>query len=135
MKILGIEHIGIAVKDLKKRAPFWEHILGLSHQRNENVAEQGVSTTIYDTNNSKVELLQPTNEGSPVEKFIANRGEGLHHLCFEVDDIELAVTELKNAGIELINETPRVGVEGYRVVFVHPKSTGGVLVELAEKSR
>ncbi len=135
MKILGIEHIGIAVKDLKKRAPFWEHILGLSHQRNENVAEQGVSTTIYDTNNSKVELLQPTNEGSPVEKFIANRGEGLHHLCFEVDDIELAVTELKDAGIELINETPRVGVEGYRVVFVHPKSTGGVLVELAEKSR
>ncbi len=135
MKILGIEHIGVAVKDLKKRAPFWEYILGLSHQRNEDVAEQGVSTAIYDTNNSKVELLAPTNDDSPVKKFIANRGEGIHHLCFEVDDIESAVTELKDAGVELINETPRVGVEGFRVIFVHPKSTGGVLVELAEKSR
>lgn len=134
MKILGIEHIGIAVKDLDTNAPFWKHVLKISHKGTETVAQEGVTTDIYDTGSGKVELLKSTVSGSVIEKFLENRGEGIHHVCFEVDDINKAIIELKELNIDVISDRPTVGAEGYKVVFIHPKSTGGVLVELAQKN-
>ena len=133
MKILGIEHIGIAVKDLDTNAPFWKHVLKISHKGTETVAQEGVTTDIYDTGSGKVELLKSTVSGSVIEKFLENRGEGIHHVCFEVDNINKAIIELKELNIGVISDRPTVGAEGYKVVFIHPKSTGGVLVELAQK--
>ena len=133
MKILGIEHIGIAVKDLDTNAPFWKHVLKISHKGTETVAQEGVTTDIYDTGSGKVELLKSTVSGSVIEKFLENRGEGIHHVCFEVDDINKAIIELNESNIDVISDRPTVGAEGYKVVFIHPKSTGGVLVELAQK--
>ena len=134
MKILGIEHIGIAVKDLDTNAPFWKHVLKISHKGTETVAQEGVTTDIYDTGSGKVELLKSTISGSVIEKFLEKRGEGIHHVCFEVDDIIKAIIELKELNIGVISDRPTVGAEGYKVVFIHPKSTGGVLVELAQKN-
>ena len=134
MKILGIEHIGIAVKDLDTNAPFWKHVLKISHKGTETVAQEGVTTDIYDTGSGKVELLESTVSGSVIEKFLEKRGEGIHHVCFEVDDINKAIIELKELNIDVISDRPTVGAEGYKVVFIHPKSTGGVLVELAQKN-
>ena len=133
MKILGIEHIGIAVKDLDANAPFWKHVLKIPHKGTETVAQEGVTTDIYDTGNGKVELLKSTVSGSVIEKFLENRGEGIHHVCFEVDNINKAIIELKELNIDVMSDRPTVGAEGYKVVFIHPKSTGGVLVELAQK--
>ena len=134
MKILGIEHIGIAVKDLDTNAPFWKHVLKISHKGTESVAQEGVTTDIYDTGRGKVELLKSTVSGSVIEKFLEKRGEGIHHVCFEVDNINKAIIELKELNIGVISDRPTVGAEGYKVVFIHPKSTGGVLVELAQKN-
>jgi methylmalonyl-CoA epimerase len=134
MKILGIEHIGIAVKDLDTNAPFWRHVLKISHKGTETVAQEGVTTDIYDTGNGKIELLKSMDSGSVIEKFLEKRGEGIHHVCFEVDDIFKAIIELKELNIDVISDRPTVGAEGYKVVFIHPKSTGGVLVELAQKN-
>jgi methylmalonyl-CoA epimerase len=134
MKILGIEHIGIAVKDLDTNAPFWKHVLKISHKGTETVVQEGVTTDIYDTGSGKVELLKSTVSGSVIEKFLENRGEGIHHVCFEVDNINTAIIELKELNIDVISDRPTVGAEGYKVVFIHPKSTGGVLVELAQKN-
>lgn len=133
MKILGIEHIGIAVKDLDTSSPFWNHILNLQHKGKETVQDQGVLTDIYDTTQGKVELLQSLGEDTPIGKFLLKKGPGVHHVCFEVDDINKAIKELKELNIQVLSDTPTVGAEGYKVVFIHPKSTGGVLVELAEK--
>ena len=133
MKIIGIEHIGIAVKDLKTDAPFWKHILGIDHTHSEKVEAEGVLTEIYDTGKGKVELLESLHPDSPVKKFLEDRGPGIHHVCFEVDDIYTSIKELKENNIRVIGEKCRIGVEGYKVVFIHPKSTGGILVELAEK--
>ena len=133
MKILGIEHIGIAVKDLDTNAPFWKHVLKISHKGTETVAQEGVTTDIYDTGSGKFELLKSTVSGSVIEKFLEKSGEGIHHVCFEVDDIYKAIIELKELNINVLSDHTTVGVEGYKVVFIHPKSTGGVLVELAQK--
>ena len=133
MKIIGIEHIGIAVKDLKTDAPFWKHILGIDHTHSEKVEAEGVLTEIYDTGKGKVELLESLHPDSPVKKFLEDRGPGIHHVCFEVDDIYTSIKELKENNIRVICEKYRIGVEGYKVVFIHPRSTGGILVELAEK--
>ena len=134
MKILGIEHIGIAVNSIDKDAPFWKHILNIPHRGTEVVEEQGVMTDIYDTGRGKVELLEAMGEDSPIGKFLENRGAGIHHVCFEVDNITIAIKELKEFNIQVLSNEPTIGAEGYKVVFIHPKSTGGVLVELAEKS-
>ena len=134
MKILGIEHIGIAVNNLDTNAPFWKHVLKISYKGTETVAQEGVTTDIYDTGRGKVELLKSTVSGSVIEKFLENRGEGIHHVCFEVDNVNKAILELKELNIDVISDRPTVGAEGYKVVFIHPKSTGGVLVELAQKN-
>ena len=134
MKILGIEHIGIAVNSIDKDAPFWKHILNLPHRGTEAVENQGVTTDIYDTGRGKVELLESMGSSTPLGKFLENRGAGIHHVCFEVDNITTAIKELKELNIQVLSNEPTIGAEGYKVVFIHPKSTGGVLVELAEKS-
>ena len=134
MKILGIEHIGIAVNSIDKDAPFWKHILNLPHRGTEAVENQGVTTDIYDTGRGKVELLEAMGSDTPLGKFLEKRGAGMHHVCFEVDNITNAIKELKEYGIQVLSKEPTMGAEGYKVVFIHPKNTGGVLVELAEKS-
>ena len=134
MKILGIEHIGIAVNNLDTDAPFWKHIMNIPHRNTELVDDQGVITDIYDTGKGKVELLEPTAKNTTVGKFLDKRGPGVHHVCFEVDDINNAIKELKESNIHIISDEPGIGAEGYKVVFIHPKSTGGVLVELAQKT-
>ena len=133
MKILGIEHIGIAVNSIDKDAPFWKHILNLPHRGTETVENQGVTTDIYDTGRGKVELLEAMGSDTPLGKFLEKRGAGMHHVCFEVDNITNAIKELKELNIQILSDEPTIGAEGYKVVFIHPKSTGGVLVELAEK--
>ena len=134
MKILGIEHIGIAVNSIDKDAPFWKHILNLPHRGTEAVENQGVMTDIYDTGRGKVELLEAMGSDTPLGKFLEQRGAGMHHVCLEVDNITNAIKELKEYNIQVLSNAPTMGAEGYKVVFIHPKSTGGVLVELAEKS-
>ena len=134
MKIIGIEHIGIAVKNITEASPFWNHVLQIGHSTTEDVDDQGVITDIYDTGKGKVELLQAKYPDSPVAKFLDRRGPGIHHICLQVEDIDEAIQELKSEGIQLIGNGASVGAEGYRVVFIHPGSTGGVLVELAEKT-
>ena len=133
MKILGIEHIGLAVNSLDTDAPFWKHVLKISHKGTEVVDDQDVTTDIYDTGRGKVELLEALGENTAVGKFLKNHGPGMHHVCFEVDDINNAINELKESNIQVVSDNPTTGAEGYKVVFIHPKSTGGVLVELAEK--
>ena len=134
MKILGIEHIGIAVKGIDQDAPFWKHILNLSHQGTEVVKDQGVTTDIYDTGKGKIELLESLGVDTPIGKFLEKKGPGIHHVCFEVDNINDSIKELKELDIQVLTDDPTIGAEGYKVVFIHPKSTGGVLVELAEKN-
>lgn len=133
MKIIGIEHIGIAVNSLDQDAPFWKHILGIEHSGTEAVEGQGVTTDIYDTGQGKIELLEALGEDSPVAKFLEKRGPGVHHICLEVENIYTAIDELQSHGIKLVTSEPSVGAEGFLVVFIHPKSTGGVLVELSQK--
>ena len=134
MKILGIEHIGIAVEDTENRSPFWEHVLGINRTTTEIVEHEGVKTDIYNTGKGKVELLKSISDDSTIEKFLNKKGEGIHHVCFEVYNIEQAIIELKEKDISIVSENPSIGAEGYKIVFIHPKSTGGVLVELAEKT-
>ena len=134
MKIIGIEHIGIAVKNIREASPFWNHVLQIGHSTTEDVDDQGVITDIYDTGKGKVELLQAKYPDSPIAKFLYRRGPGIHHICLQVEDIDEAIQELKHNGIQLIGNGASIGAEGYRVVFIHPVSAGGVLVELAEKT-
>ena len=133
MKILGIEHIGIAVKNQKDTASFWGEILQIVHTHTEQVESEGVNTEIFDTGKGKIELLNSISEDSPIRKFLEKRGPGIHHICLEVDNINQAIMELKNSNIEILNDEPSIGAEGFKIVFIHPKATGGVLVELAEK--
>ena len=134
MKIIGIEHIGIAVKNIKEASPFWDHVFQIDHSTTEDIDDQGVITDIYDTGQGKVELLQAKYPDSPIAKFLDRRGPGIHHICLQVEDIDEAIQELKSEGIQLIGNGASIGAEGYRVVFIHPGSAGGVLVELAEKT-
>ncbi len=134
MKILGIEHIGIAVESLAQRGPFWEHILNLPCTGVEEVNEQGVKTAIYQAGKDKIELLESLYPESSLAKFINRRGAGIHHICLEVEDLQEAIQELKEAQIQVINEVPAKGVEGHLVAFIHPRSTGGILVELTQKT-
>ena len=134
MKILGIEHLAIAVENIDDSAPFWSHILKIPHRKTEVVESEGVTTDIYDTGRGKVELLESLGEDSPINNFLKKRGPGIHHVCFEVEDINSAIKELKEINISVLSEEAKRGAEGYKIVFIHPKSTGGILVELAEKS-
>lgn len=133
MKVLNIDHIGIAVKSNKEAGVFWADTLGLRFEGEEDVESQKVKTAFYPIDKSEVELLEPTDPESPVSKFIEKKGKGIHHVAFRVEDIEAALTELKDKGVTLIDETPRIGAGGARIAFIHPRATGGVLVELCER--
>jgi len=133
MKILKINHLGIAVNSIEAGRNFWEGILGLPFEGTETVEEQKVTTAFFPVGESEVELLESTAPDGPVAKYIEKKGEGIQHVAFEVEDIEAALAELKEKGIRLIDETPRRGAGGAKIAFLHPKSTSGVLVELCEK--
>ncbi len=128
--IKKINHIAIVVPDLNESMRFWVDALGLELDHIENVPEQSVDAAFLPVGESKIELLRPTDDESGVARYLAKRGPGMHHICFEVDDIEASLARLKSLDIPLINEEPITGSGGKRLAFVHPKGTGGVLVEL-----
>jgi methylmalonyl-CoA/ethylmalonyl-CoA epimerase len=128
-----IEHIGIAVKSLDESIPYYENILGLKCYSIEEVPEQKVKTAFFKVGQTKLELLEPMAEDSPVAKFIEKRGQGVHHIAFAVDNLQEKLNTLNEKGINLIDKIPRKGAEGLNISFLHPKSTFGVLTELCEK--
>jgi methylmalonyl-CoA epimerase len=127
-----IDHLGIAVPSIEEALAFYRDALGLEVAATETVADQGVNVAMLPVGESRVELLEATGPDTPVGKFLARRGPGLHHICYRVPDIRAALDRLRAAGARLIDEEPRVGAGGHLVAFVHPSATGGVLVELAE---
>ncbi len=131
MRIQGIHHIAIAVSDIEAALTFWRDVLGLELERIEEVPSQKARVAFMPVGGSEIELVEPTDEGTGVAKFLQERGGGMHHLCLEVDDIVEALAHLKSKGVRLINETP-IELEGRKMAFVHPKSANGVLVELYE---
>lgn len=132
MKIIGIDHIGIAVKEIGKAAGFYENVLGLPIAGEEAIADRQLKIAFLETGNARLELIEPTSDDSTIAKFLANRGEGIHHFCLLVDDIEQALQEMSQKGYRLIDETPRQGAEGSKIAFVHPSTAGGVLIELKQ---
>ena len=133
MKILKIDHLGIAVSSIEKGKVFWTDILGLSHQGSETVQEQKVTTGFFPVGESEIELLESTDAEGPIAKYIAKRGEGIQHIALRVDDIDAALAELKQKGVRLIDQIPRIGAGGAKIAFLHPKATNGVLVELCQR--
>ncbi len=127
-----INHIGIAVKNLEASTPLYRDVLGMTFEGTEEVAEQKVRVAFFSTGESRIELLEPTTPDSPVAKFLEAKGEGIHHIAYEVADIETALAKLKSEGVRLIDDKPRGGAHGTRIAFLHPKATGGVLTELCE---
>ncbi len=134
MNISHIEHLGIAVKSIDEAIPYYENILGMKCYSIEEVADQKVKTAFFKVGQTKLELLEPTSDESPIAKFIEKRGEGIHHLAFAVEDgVANALAEMEGKGVRLIDKAPRKGAEGLNIAFIHPKSTHGVLTEFCEK--
>ena len=128
-----IEHIGIAVKDLDKGNELYKKLLGKAHYKIEEVASEGVKTSFFKVGFNKIELLEATNPNSPIAKFIEKRGEGIHHIAYAVKDIRKEMKRLKKEGFHLLNEEPKKGADNKLVCFIHPKTAGGVLVELCQE--
>jgi len=133
--MLKIEHLGIAVKQLDISIPLYEQLLNTPCYKKEIVESEGVSTAFFHTGQEKIELLEATNEDSPIAKFIAKKGEGIHHVAFEVENIEAEMKRLSALGFQLLNDVPKSGADNKLVCFLHPKSTNGVLVELCQEKR
>lgn len=129
---MKINHLGIATKSIDDALKFWGDALGLENVHTETVEDQRVRVAMLPVGESRVELLEPTSDDSPISKFLEKRGGGLHHIAVEVDDIEKALARLRSQGMRLIDESPRVGAEGCLVAFVHPSASGGVLLELVQ---
>jgi len=129
---MKINHLGIATKRIDDALAFWQDALGLENVHTEIVEEQKVRVAMLPIGESRIELLEPTSEDSPISKFLEKRGGGIHHIAVEVDDIEASLQQLKAKGMRLIDETPRVGAENCLIAFVHPASTNGVLLELVQ---
>ena len=132
MKPTHIEHLGIAVKSLDEAIPFYEKVFGLECYAIEEVAEQKVKTAFFKVGQTKIELLESTDPEGPVGKFIAKKGEGVHHVAFAVENLAEKLVSIQDAGVKVIDKTPRQGAEGLNIGFLHPKSTFGVLTELCE---
>lgn len=130
--IKKISHIAVVVPELEEALSFWVDALGLKLSHVEHVADQGVDVAFLPAGESDIELLEPVDETSGVARYLQKRGPGMHHICFEVEDIEASLARLKAAGVPLIDEEPTIGTGGKKIAFVHPKGTGGVLVELYE---
>ncbi|MCB2263434.1 MAG: methylmalonyl-CoA epimerase [Candidatus Thiosymbion ectosymbiont of Robbea hypermnestra] len=134
MQILKIDHLGIAVNSMDEGKKFWTDVLGLEFAGDEVVAEQKVNTGFFPVGESEVELLESTAPDGPVAKFIEKKGTGFQHVAFRVPDIKAALKELEDKGIQLIDKKPRIGAGGAHIAFLHPKATGGILVELCERA-
>jgi len=133
-KTESLHHVAIAVRNIHEVERLYQTALGLKVTHREIVEEQGVRSSMLEPEygGTPIELLEPLSDNSPISKFLEKRGEGIHHICFAVDNIELAIKRLKEQGVQLIDESPRSGVYGARVAFIHPKAMNGVLIELAE---
>ena len=134
-KLRRVDHVGIAVPDLEAAVAAFTTLFGAGPESVEDVAEQQVRTAFFAAGETHVELLCPLADDSPISNFLAKRGPGIHHICFEVPSIERALEEYRAAGVRLIDETPRLGAHGKRIAFLHPKSTGGILIEICEVPR
>jgi methylmalonyl-CoA/ethylmalonyl-CoA epimerase len=130
-----IEHIGIAVNDLKASIPLFEKLLQTPCYKTEEVASEGVKTAFFGQGPNKIELLEAIGADSPIGKFLAKKGEGIHHIAFDVDDIEVEMKRLAAEGFELLNQVPKSGADNKLVCFLHPKSTNGVLIELCQEKK
>lgn len=135
MKIIRISHLGIAPKDTNQAFPFFNNILGLENLGSEKVDDQKVEVSFLKCENTRLELLLPTESDSPIAKFLASKGSGIHHIAFEVDNIEEWLIHLKKNAIQLIDEKPRNGAHNTKIIFIHPRATGGILVELVEENK
>ena len=131
--MLKVEHIGIAVKDLSNSNELFEKLFNKPNYKVEEVASEGVNTSFFQIGDTKIELLEATNEDSAIAKFIAKKGEGIHHVAYEVADIKSEMERLGNEGFQILNETPKLGADNKLVCFLHPKSTNGVLIELCQE--
>ncbi|HWY98302.1 MAG TPA: methylmalonyl-CoA epimerase [Bacteroidia bacterium] len=131
--IKKIEHIGIAVKNIETANAVYTKLLGTSAYKSENVESEGVITSFFKVGESKIELLEGTSANSPISKFIDKKGEGMHHIAFEVDDIEKEMENLRNQGFALLSDKPKPGADNKLICFVHPKSANGVLIELCQE--
>ncbi|MCB0653045.1 MAG: methylmalonyl-CoA epimerase [Saprospiraceae bacterium] len=127
-----VEHIGIAVKNLEESNALFAQLLGKDHYKIEEVLSEGVRTSFFETGDSKIELLEATDPESPIARFIEKKGEGIHHIAFEVENIGQEMERLRQEGFQLLNETPKRGADNKLVCFIHPKSANGVLVELCQ---
>ena len=134
MSVEKIAHIGIAVESIEQWIGFYRDVLGLDYGGSEEVPEQKVRVAFLTIGESKIELLEPTSDDSPIAKFLEKRGSGIHHVAIQVDDIEAALARHQEAGARLIDSTPRVGAHNMKIAFIHPKASGGVLLELCEPS-
>ena len=128
-----IEHIGIAVKNLEESNTLFAALFGKPHYKVEEVKSEGVKTSFFDVGPNKIELLEATNPESPIAKFIAKKGEGIHHIAFAVKDIKAEIKRLKNEGFTVLNSAPKLGADNKLVAFLHPKTTNGVLIELCQE--
>ena len=132
MKLDRIDHIGVAVDDLGAAVALYGGPLGMPEAHRETVAEQGVEAVLLDVGENHIELLSPTSPDTPVGKFLAKKGPGMHHVAYQVEDIEAALAALKGSGLRLIDETPRTGIRNSRVAFLHPATAGGLLTEIVQ---
>jgi len=132
---MKIDHLGIAVRSISDSLAFYCEVLELELGATEAIADQGVNAAFLPVGETRIELLEPVSEDSPVGRFIAKRGEGLHHICYEVEDLRSKMDELRSRGVRVLDGYPRRGAEGKLVAFLHPASANGVLVELVEKAR
>ena len=133
LKMKKIEHIGIAVKDLEISNLIFEKLFGAPPYKSEEVTSEGVKTSFFQNGPNKIELLEATNPESPIAKFIEKKGEGIHHIAFDVEDIHAEINRLQSEGFIVLNEVPKKGADNKLVAFLHPKSTNGVLIELCQE--
>jgi len=134
MKINKVGHIGIAVEDLDSVAKIFEDLFGIELEAKHGAPDQPVEVALLKTEGTTLELVTPTDQQSDLAKFLKKRGNAIHHISFDVEDIDAALSHLKDKGVELIDKEPRVGAEGKRIAFIHPKSCAGILIELKEKT-
>ena len=133
IKVLGVEHIGVALNKNEQLSDLFKNIFNLEYIGSEVVEDQGVNTDIFNVSNTKIELLESISNDSPISKYISKHGQGIHHIALIVEDINVAIQYLMENNIKMIDKEPKIGVEGYHIAFVHPKSTPGLLIEICQK--
>ncbi|MGY5858135.1 MAG: methylmalonyl-CoA epimerase [Candidatus Thorarchaeota archaeon] len=135
MTVEKIAHIGIAVESIEKWVGYYQDVLGLKYTGAQEISGQNIRVAFFEIGDSKIELVEPTADDSPISKFLEKNGSGIHHIAIQVDDIEAALAKHREAGARLIDNEPRIGAHNMKIAFIHPKSSGGVLLELCEPSR